>query len=240
MSSALDLFKAAHRGPFEGLPERHAMTIIEQVCRGGLIAENDPQYVGMWSALAVIWAADWRAMTTNAERETEALERERRVNERITQMLAAIRAGTIETIKQLGAQLAADRVDLGAQPALVDTDGIARAVAARVTVPQIDTADIARQFAAQIQPVVQADVHQHYDVLDSVKRAARESFSWMWAAVAGLVCALGVGYGVHMYVSSANTIAALRAENAALQQQVVHAAGERPPAHRQSSRGAKP
>jgi len=34
MSTALNLFAAAHRGPFDGLAEQHAKTIIEQVCRG--------------------------------------------------------------------------------------------------------------------------------------------------------------------------------------------------------------
>jgi len=205
-----------------------------------LVTEDDPQHVGMWSALAVIWAADWRAMTTSAAVETDAREREQRINERITQMLAAIRAGTIETINQLGAQLAADRVDHDTQPVAVDADAIARAVAARVTLPTIDTADIARQFAAQIQPAVQVELHQHYDVLDSLKKAARESFSWAWMGVASVVCGAAIAYGVHVYVSSADTIAALRAENAQLQQQVARAASDKPRAHRQSaSEGAK-
>ncbi|MDY0331788.1 MAG: hypothetical protein RBR52_15020 [Thiomonas sp.] len=220
MSHAIEVFRLAWRGPFDGLTEQHARAIIDAVSQGGMIDEDDPQHAGLWSALAVIWAADWRAMTTAAARDSQADEREQRINERITQMLAAIRAGTIETVKQLGAQLAADRVDADAQPGKVDTDGIARAVAARVTLPTLDTAELARQFAARIQPTVQAEVHQHYDVLDSLKKAARESFSWMWATVAGVVCALGVGYAVHVYVGTANTIAALRAENAALHQQI--------------------
>lgn len=220
MSHAQNVFRLAWRGPFDGLTEQHARQIIDAVSQDGLIGEDDPQYAGLWSALAVIWAADWRAMTTAAARDSEAQEREQRINERITQMLAAIRAGTIETVKQLGAQLAADRVDADAQTVKVDTDGIARAVAARVTLPTLDTAELARQFAARIQPSVQAEVHQHYDVLDSFKKAARESFSWMWATVAGVFGAICIGYAAHVYVDSADTIAALRAENAVLHQQI--------------------
>jgi hypothetical protein len=135
-------------------------------------------------------------------------------------------------IKQLGAQIDGNRVELGAHPALVD--GIARAVAGRVTLPHIDTTDIARQFAAQVQPVMQTEVHQHYDIADSLKHAARESFSWVWALVAAVVCAASMGFGVHEYVSSADAIAELRADNAALQQQV---AAVRAPAHSKHQRG---
>jgi hypothetical protein len=239
MSMALDLFKGTLRGPFEGLAEQHAKTLIERVCSGGLITEDDPQFVGMWAALAVIWAADWHAMTASAALETEARERERRIDESLKHMLTVMRAGTIATINQLSDRLAAERGERGAQPLSVDNDAIARAVAARVTLPHIDAADIARQFAAQIQPAVEVQLHQHYDVLDSLKKAARESFSWAWAFLAAGACVGSIAYGVNAHLSSADTIAALRAENAQLQQQAAGAVAGMQHSHRQSTRGNK-
>jgi hypothetical protein len=234
MSLAIEMFRRAWRGPFDGLTEQHALKLIEAVCQGGAITEDDPQHAGLWAALATIWAADWRAMSDAATRATADAERDKRLDERLAQMVATLRAGLVETIHQAEAWRAAQG-DSNPAPVRIDSAEIARAVAAQVQLPRIDSGEIARDVVAQFQPVVQAQIHQHYDVIDSLKHAARETFSWFWAGIATLVCAVCVAIAVHAYVTDARQIAALRAQNGVLLQQI-EAARHEPHKHKGDGR----
>lgn len=85
----------------------------------------------------------------------------------------------------------------------------------------------AEELAAALKPLIGPpvlEVHKHYDMLDSLKKAAGVGFSWAWAGLAAVVCTGAIAYGVNAHLSSADTIAALRAENAQLQQQAAGAA----------------
>ena len=79
------------------------------------------------------------------------------------------------------------------------------------------------ELAAALVPFIGArvlEVHQHYDVVDSLKQAAKDGFSVFWAFVGIVVCAALLGLLAHVYVKDSHEITALQNQNAMCVQQI--------------------
>ena len=90
---------------------------------------------------------------------------------------------------------------------------------ATASAPQINP----EELAAALVPLIGArvlEVHQHYDVVDSLRKAAKDGFSVFWAFVGCVVCAALMGLLVHVYVKDSRDITALQNQNATLVQQI--------------------
>ena len=90
---------------------------------------------------------------------------------------------------------------------------------ATASAPQINPGELAAAMAPLIGARV-LEVHQHYDVVDSLKQAAKDSFSVFWAFVGIVVCAALLGLLAHVYVKDSHEITALQKQNAMRVQQI--------------------
>ncbi|CQR42240.1 conserved hypothetical protein [Thiomonas sp. CB3] len=88
--------------------------------------------------------------------------------------------------------------------------------------PQINAEELAKTLGPLLGARVLA-VHQHYDIVDSLKQAATKGFSVFWALVGSVICAALFGLLAHVYVSDSHEITALQNQNAMLVQQITDA-----------------
>lgn len=222
MSYAEDAFKSALRGPFSGLAQASARAHIDAVTSGGLIGEDAPQHAGLWAALASIWAADWRAMTREAARITETVKGDGDAHQDMDAVLTAVRTGMVEVISRVE--------DTNKAIAQLPSAVLASTpLTPHVTPPEpLDFDRIGRAVAVHVQPNLSVNVHQHYDVVDSLKKAAKDGFSVFWAFVGSVVCAALMGLLVHVYVKDSRDITALQNQNAMLVQKIKDAQAGHP------------